>query len=117
MNSLLIVEDDQHFLKALTRFLSEDFEVIGVNSMVEAWKILKKKKVDLVVVDWWLPDGIGLNLLYELRIIFPHIRRYLMTATHIEEAKTLADPPFEQLFIKPIKFKEIKETLLCKIKR
>lgn len=67
MDKILIVEDDESLGSSLQQYLNdESFEVTWAKSIAEA----KEKTVDdykLLILDWMLPDGQGIDFLKELR--------------------------------------------------
>ncbi|MFT6070632.1 MAG: DNA-binding response OmpR family regulator [Bacteriovoracaceae bacterium] len=67
MDKILIVEDDQSLGDSLQKYLSdENFEVTWAKSLGEA----REASIDdfkLVILDWMLPDGQGIDFLKELR--------------------------------------------------
>ena len=74
MKQILIVEDDWTSRELLTCFLSsfDDYRLTSASDLNQAREILQTRGFDLVVLDVNLPDGNGLDLLYELR----HHRSY-----------------------------------------
>ena len=63
---VFIVEDDPMVKEINTRFLEklEGFIVVGDASSIEEAKIkITKEKADLVLLDIFLPDGKGIDLL------------------------------------------------------
>ena len=75
MNKILLVEDDKQLGTALHQFLQkENFEVIWVTTLNEARIKLHALKPHLVLLDWMLPDGQGIDFLKDIRaekIILP----------------------------------------------
>ncbi len=64
----LIVDDDFDFLSGVSEIASEaGFTVFGAASLAEARDVLEKGPVDLVMIDLVLPDGLGLELLREVK--------------------------------------------------
>lgn len=64
---LLLVEDDESLGMSLTRYLSsEKYEVDLAKSIAEAREKLNKEH-ELIILDWMLPDGQGIDYLKELR--------------------------------------------------
>ncbi|MCX7771215.1 MAG: sigma-54 dependent transcriptional regulator [Proteobacteria bacterium] len=66
-NTVLIVDDEEIILESLTQYLTErGFNVIGVENLNSARKVLSEKIVDLILLDIKLPDGMGLELLDDI---------------------------------------------------
>lgn len=75
-SSILLVEDHAGFAKALLNMLSQhpSIKVEAVAESAEAaLQYLKGSRVDLVLVDYSLPDTNGINLLEELRFEHPDL--------------------------------------------
>jgi CheY-like chemotaxis protein len=65
---ILVVDDDPHFLRVLSRILSgEKFQVTPAPGACEAIDLLRASSFDLVISDLRMPDCDGLNLLQEVR--------------------------------------------------
>lgn len=65
---ILIIDDDPHFLRVLSRILSgEDFNVTSASGACEAIEILRKNSFDVIVCDLRMPECDGLNLLQVVR--------------------------------------------------
>ena len=76
VSSILLVEDHAGFAKALLNMLgqNQNIEVVAVaENAEEALEQLRELKVDLVLVDFSLPDMTGLNLLESLHNEYPHL--------------------------------------------
>lgn len=70
MINAIIVEDDPMVLEVNKGFLSRTskFSLVGTASTgKEAWELIETKQPDLVLLDVYLPDTTGLEVLYELR--------------------------------------------------
>lgn len=68
MPNILLVEDDESLLIEVRNALShEGHHVVGVQCIADAKSILKESTFQLLVLDWGLPDGSGLDLCSELR--------------------------------------------------
>lgn len=82
MISVLVVEDNVSFRRALVSLLEEqpDIEVAGTaGSLSEARTMLES--VDVALLDRGLPDGDGLELVGELRAVNPRCRVYVISST------------------------------------
>ena len=70
MKRVLLVEDHAAFHEALTTLLNmePDLEVVGrADSLAEGRAAAALEEVDVAVVDVFLPDGNGVELVRELR--------------------------------------------------
>jgi two-component system, OmpR family, catabolic regulation response regulator CreB len=56
---ILIVEDEPSVLEVLQETLEESYRVSSVGTVGDACAFLRTSHVDLVLVDWGLPDGHG----------------------------------------------------------
>lgn len=80
MRTILIVEDDQLFRKALTTFLSSlGFETYGVATGEDALREVSWSNVDLVLIDYYLPGMNGIELARTLQARHLHARMILMS--------------------------------------
>lgn len=65
---ICIVEDEQEIIKNLKILLTEEgYDVGTACSRQEAFKILKKERFDLILLDLILPDGSGYSLCSSIR--------------------------------------------------
>src|SRR4051812_21312472 len=65
---ILLVEDDLSLAKSIPRFLSDEgFEVTVAGNLRSARAELAANGLALVILDWMLPDGQGIDLLREYR--------------------------------------------------
>lgn len=65
--SILIVDDDEGILKLLSSFLeSKGFQVTQSRNLCEARERVAMGLPDLILLDYQLPDGVGMELLKEL---------------------------------------------------
>jgi DNA-binding response OmpR family regulator len=71
---ILVVDDDQKFVAALTTFLSgHGFEVLKVYDATLAMKFARKEPIDLMTLDLGLPAGGG-------RFVLKNVRKFESTA-------------------------------------
>jgi DNA-binding response OmpR family regulator len=67
VNSILLVEDDKNLSESLSKFLQGEGYVVTVAvSLLEA-RAQEKLQPSIILLDWMLPDGQGVDLLRELR--------------------------------------------------
>src|SRR5215207_3951700 len=94
MKRVLLVEDHAAFHEALTSLLNmePDLEVVGrAGSLAEGRAAATAlEEVDVAVVDAFLPDGNGVELVGELRQADPHVVIVLLTAGVYPQLHALA---------------------------
>lgn len=68
MAKILIIEDDLTFSQILNGFLSKHgHEVFSVNEVKKSYTLLENENPELLLVDYRLPDGTGLDVLAYIR--------------------------------------------------
>lgn len=83
MASILVIEDDVTFSRILESFLSKNqHEVTHCHTVKEAHKILTQDRFDLVLLDYRLPDGIGMDVLFFLHKTGNTVPVIIMTSFH-----------------------------------
>lgn len=66
--SILIADDQEIMRTALSRILTQQgHRVTAVRNGMEAWAVLGKIRVDLVICDWNMPQMTGQDLLERIR--------------------------------------------------
>ena len=74
---ILIVDDHPFFRAGLKSFLitNPSFEIVGeAGSGNEALRLTKELKPDFVILDISLPDKSGIEVIGDLKALFPEIR-------------------------------------------
>lgn len=115
MNKVLIVEDDPMVAKINKTYIEkvEGFKIVEIcKDEVETLHFLSKNKVDLIVLDVYLPRGDGISILNKLRSGKINVDVIMVTASNevdkIEETLKLGVVDY---LIKPFEFKRLKEAL------
>ena len=81
MNKILLVEDDKQLGTVLNQFLQkENFDVMWVTTLNEARSKLEQGKPHLVLLDWMLPDGQGIDFLKDVRAEKNYVPFIMLTA-------------------------------------
>ena len=81
MSDLLLIDDDQELCELLVSWLSQEgFQVRACHDGSSARKALSESSPDAVVLDVMLPDGIGLELLKQLRNDHPDLPVLMLSA-------------------------------------
>ena len=87
--TLLIVDDEPNVLSALTRLLRrEDYQVLNARTSGEAFEILTRQPVQVVISDLRMPDMTGVEFLSRVRQLYPETIRMILTAYNDIEAIT-----------------------------
>ena len=77
---ILCVDDDENTLKALARVLrAPDYDILYTVNIEEAFGILAKTEIDLVIVDERMPVMPGAEFVRKVREQYPHIIRILLS--------------------------------------
>ena len=64
---LLIVDDDESYLKLIKKWMSDSYKATAVKSGVQALKYLEGHRPDLVLLDFEMPELNGGDVLQKMR--------------------------------------------------
>ena len=67
MKQVLIVEDDENLGKSLKKIMEEEGMNVFLATTLGRARTLLSETLDVIVLDWMLPDGQGIDFLRELR--------------------------------------------------
>lgn len=115
MLHVLIVEDDFRVADLHEQFLSKVEGVKATGKALsgrEAIDFVKKNKVDLVLMDIYIPDMLGTELISEIRDIQPNVDVIMISAATDKEMveTTLRNGVFDYI-LKPVKMKRFLATI------
>jgi DNA-binding NarL/FixJ family response regulator len=84
---VLFVEDHQLLAEALSAMLARepDMEVVGVAGSVAEAKALARERLDVVLMDYRLPDGTGAEATRAIKARWPVARVVMLTAVKDDE--------------------------------
>jgi DNA-binding NarL/FixJ family response regulator len=84
---VLLVDDHQLLTDALSRALARepDIDVVGVAGSVEAARKLAEHPLDVVLMDYRLPDGTGAEATRAIKSRWPEARVVMLTAVNDDE--------------------------------
>jgi DNA-binding NtrC family response regulator len=107
--NLLIIEDEKLQREILEDFLKKKgYHVLAVENLKEAEKILQGREINLILLDWRLPDGDGLSFLETLKSEYPLIPVIMITAfASIEHAVTAMKKGAYHYLAKPVNLEEL----------
>jgi CitB family two-component system response regulator CitT len=111
----IIAEDDFRVAAIHEKFLGnfEEIEVVGkaLNGK-ETIEMLKQKNPDLLLLDVYMPDQLGTELLPVIRKQFPHINIIMITAATDKDIFVQAlHYGVEYFLIKPVKMERFHQTI------
>lgn len=84
---VLLVDDHALVTGALSRILSREpgIHVVGVAASVEEAKALARERLDVVLMDYRLPDGTGADATRAIKARWPGVRVVMLTAVNDDE--------------------------------
>ena len=84
---VLLVDDHQLLTGALSQMLTQesDIQVVGVASTVADAKRLARERLDVVLMDYRLPDGTGAEATRAIKARWPAARVVMLTALNDDE--------------------------------
>lgn len=113
MKKILVVDDDPSICLLLSKFLKKNgYEVESVQTGAESIELLKKKKFDLILCDFKLPDEDGIDLLTKFKDIRSSVIVIIITGySHVKIAvKAIKLGAFDYV-TKPLYPEEILNTI------
>ncbi|MEW6622007.1 MAG: response regulator transcription factor [Bacillota bacterium] len=115
---VLIVEDEQKLNKLIKDYLSQEgYEVSSAFNGSDARMLLAGRRPDLIVMDWMLPDGSGLDLCKEVRLK-EDIPIIMLTARSDEFDRVLGlEMGADDYITKPFSFRELAARIKVVLRR
>ncbi|HHO58922.1 MAG TPA: phosphate regulon transcriptional regulatory protein PhoB [Thiotrichales bacterium] len=119
MEKILIVEDDEAIQDMLQFALeSEDYRLYQATNVKDAWAVIDSKALDLVLLDWMLPDSSGIDLLHRIRKHHSRLPVIMITARIDEEDRVRGlDTGADDYITKPFSVKELKSRIRAVLRR
>lgn len=111
--TMLIVEDDEGLRPSLEKsFSRKGYEVHGVSTMKAAVSFLKRRRIDLILLDLQLPDGSGLDVLAFERGLDKETPVIIITAfPDVKTAVNAMKKGASDFIIKPFELEELHLTV------
>jgi len=110
---ILIVEDEEVVSEILiARIKLWDQSVVLATSREEALSKIKTSRFDLVLLDIMLPDGLGYEIIPEIKQALPNINIITMTGQNTPDLeRTIREFGITYFMAKPVDFDELKNII------
>lgn len=69
--NVLLAEDDEDVRTVFEMILSESYEILAAESGAQAIRLASENDIDVVLLDWTLPDADGEEVIRRLRALGP----------------------------------------------
>jgi two-component system phosphate regulon response regulator PhoB len=116
---VLVIEDDEGIQDMLAYSLEPDgFKLKKAYTAKEGWEVIEAKQLDLVLLDWMLPDRSGIDLLHRIRKHYSKLPVIMITARAEEEDRVLGlDVGADDYITKPFSVRELKSRIHAVLRR
>ncbi|WP_342587629.1 response regulator [Alteribacter populi] len=105
--TILIVDDDKHIRKLISRYLGEEgFNVIQASNGLEALNLLEENDVNLAVVDIMMPEMDGYQLTKEINEHYELPVIMLTAKSQIQDKEKGFSLGTDDYLVKPFELKE-----------
>jgi len=113
MDTILVVDDEINYLTVMEALLGEEsYEVLTAPGGQEALKLATNNDVDLVLTDMKMPKMNGIELLGEIKRLYPDLPVIMMTAFGtVEKAVAAMKAGAFDYILKPFKNEELLVTI------
>lgn len=117
--NILVVEDDPGIQEMLKFSLTaEGYTLYQAMTVKEGWSIIESKAIDLVLLDWMLPDNSGIDLLHRIRKYHSMLPVIMVTAKTEEDDRILGlDVGADDYVTKPFSVRELNSRIQAILRR
>lgn len=117
--NILVVEDDKGIHDMLMYALEpEGYALSSAYTVKEGWQHIESNQVNLVLLDWMLPDNSGIDLLHRIRKYHSMLPVIMITAKSEEEDRVLGlDVGADDYITKPFSVQELKARIKAVLRR
>ncbi len=117
--NILVVEDDEAIQDMLKFALEmQTYRLYSALNVKQAWEIIENKPLDLILLDWMLPDSSGIDLLHRIRKYHSMLPVIMVTARVEEEDRVLGlDMGADDYISKPFSIKELQSRIRAVLRR
>jgi two-component system phosphate regulon response regulator PhoB len=97
---------------------AEGYTLHHAYTVKEGWEIIENKAIDLVLLDWMLPDNSGIDLLHRIRKYHSMLPVIMVTAKAEEEDRILGlDVGADDYVTKPFSVRELSSRIQALLRR
>lgn len=79
MQHILLVDDEPEVVHALSRVLRKEYHISKAFSAEQALELLREQPIDLILSDIRMPNVDGIELLTQIKSLYPEISRVLLS--------------------------------------
>jgi len=109
---ILIVEDNLITRTLLQNYLEKwGYGVVSVNNINSAIEVIEAQKIQLVITDWLMPGGNGIQLCQHIRALRQPFYTYVIIITSLEESQFAAEglqSGADDFIRKPLQYDELR---------
>src|SRR4030095_7857040 len=119
MARILVVDDDPQVSESIVdRLTFEEHTVTVAATSLEGWAHLQGNDYDLVILDWELPDGTGIDILRRFREAGGATPIIMLTGhTSIDDKESGLDSGANDYLTKPFSLKELSARIRAHLRR
>jgi DNA-binding NtrC family response regulator len=102
--NILLVDDEPHVTDGLSRHFSKQrFRILKANSAAEAYRLLERQRVDVIISDERMPGESGSEFLARARRLYPNTIRIILSGQASLDAavRAINEGEVYRFFIKP----------------
>jgi CheY-like chemotaxis protein len=101
---ILIADDNEHVRRMLAEYvrLTKESEVLEAANGIEALRIVKDQRPDVVLLDLTMPGLGAYETIRQMRTFDPHLRIIVITGDGSEETEREVEDLGVELLVKPI---------------
>jgi DNA-binding NtrC family response regulator len=109
---VLLVDDDKHILRTFTKILEKaGYDIETAETASEAIKKIRQTHYDAALIDIRLPDAEGTDLLLKIPKTSDMAKIIITSYSTVEYGEKAADYGADDFLVKPVKPKELIETV------
>lgn len=110
---ILFIDDHQDTCEMMRYLLGrEGYEVVSASSVTEGLRLAKVETFDLILLDWYFPDGTGIEMCQMIRTFDEEIPIFFCTGVAYEsEIKKALKAGAQGCFVKPVDVGNLMKTI------